>query len=90
MSKPKTYQPTPEQLARWKRIEELEPTASAGILSEEEQRKNVKELLEPNYLQNKLLEVRAHKDKLLKKLVSAEEYEQILVEEIQKKNSITF
>jgi hypothetical protein len=42
MSKLKTYQPTPEQLARWKRIEELEPTASAGILSEEEQRKNVK------------------------------------------------
>ncbi len=26
MSKPKAYQPTPEQLARWKRIEELEPT----------------------------------------------------------------
>ncbi len=86
MSIPKTYQPTPEQLARWKRIEELEPTASAGILSEEEQRKNVKELLDPNYLQNRLEEVRAHKDKLLKKLASAEEYEQMLVEEIQRKN----
>ena len=86
MSKQKIYQPTPEQLATWKRIEELEPTASAGILSEENQRKNVKELLDPNYLQNRLLEVRAYKDKLLKKLASAEEYEQILVEEIQKKN----
>jgi hypothetical protein len=86
MSKPKTYQPTPEQIVRWKRIEELEPTASAGILSEEEQRRNVKELLEPNYLENRLLEVRAYKEKLLKKLASAEEYEQILVEEIQKKN----
>jgi hypothetical protein len=43
-------------------------------------------LLDPNYLQNRLEEVRAHKDKLLKKLASAEEYEQILVEEIQQKN----
>ena len=86
MSKPKTYQPTSEQLATWKRIEELDSTASAGILSEEEQRKNVKELLDPNYLQNRLLEVGAYKEKLLKQLASAEEYEQILVEEIQKKN----
>ncbi len=51
---------------------------------------NVKELLDPNYLQNRLLEVRDRKEKLLKKLASAEEYEQILVEEIHKTNSLTF
>jgi hypothetical protein len=55
MSEPKTYQPTPEQIARWKEIEELEPTASAGILSEEQQIKNAKELLDPNYFQNTTL-----------------------------------
>ena len=86
MSKPKTYQPTPEQIAKWKRLEELESTASAGILSEQEQRKNVKELLDPDYLQNRLLEVRVYKENLLRKLASAQEYEQILVEEIQQKN----
>ena len=80
MSKPKVHQPTPEQLARWKRIEDLEPTASAGIFSEEEQIKNVKEFLATDYVQSQLEKVRAHKEKLFKKLASAEEYEQILLE----------
>jgi hypothetical protein len=83
MSKPK-YQPTPEQLARWKRIEDLEPTAIAGIFSEKEQIEKVKEFLATDYVQNQLEKVRAHKEHLKKKLASAEEYEQILLEEIQR------
>lgn len=81
----KSYQPTPEQIARWKGIEELDSTAFAGILSEEQQMKNVKELLDPNYFEKRLEEVRAYKEKLLKKLASAEEYEQVLIEAIERK-----
>ncbi len=84
MSKPKTYQPTSEQIKKWEQIDELEPSASAGILSEEEQIKNVQELLDPNYLQNQLDELRGYKQKLLKKLTWVEEREQLLVEEIQR------
>lgn len=85
MSEPKTYQPTPEQIAKRKRIEELDSTAFAGILTEEQQMKNVKELLDPNYFEKRLDEVRAYKEKLLKKLASAEEYEQVLIEAIERK-----
>lgn len=85
MSNQEKYQPTPEQIARWKEIQELDSTAFAGILSEEQQMKNVKELLDPNYFQKRLEEVRAHKEKLLKKLASAEEYEQVLIEAIERK-----
>ncbi len=85
MSEQKTYQPTPEQIAKWKRIEELEPTASAGILSEEQQIKNAKELLDPNYFEKTLEQLRTHKEKLLKKLASAEQYEQVLIKAIERK-----
>lgn len=47
--------------------------------------KNVKELLDPNYFHYRLEEVRTHKKKLLKKLASAEEYEQVLIEAIERK-----
>ncbi len=85
MSEPKKYQPTPEQIARWKEIEELDSTAFAGILTEEQQMKNVKELLDPNYFQKRLEEVRTYKQKLLKKVASAEEYEEILIEAIERR-----
>ena len=83
----KTYQPTPEQLARWKEIDELESGAIAGLLPpEEEQARIVKEFLETDYVEDQLEKVRAHKEKLLKKLKSAEEYEQLLLEEKQKRS----
>jgi len=82
-----TYQPTPEQLARWKEIDELESGAIAGILPpEEEQARIVKEFLSTDYIADQLEKVRLHKEKLQKKLKSAEEYEQLLIEE-QKKRS---
>ena len=84
MSKIKTYQPTLEQLEKWKEVDELEPSASAGILSQEEQNKNVQELLDPNYLQNQLDELHDYKQKLLKKLSWVEQREQLLIEEIQR------
>ncbi|MGF1674216.1 MAG: hypothetical protein HC836_21970 [Richelia sp. RM2_1_2] len=85
MSQSSSYQPTPEQLARWKRMDELEPTATVGFLSIEQQDKNVKEFLETDYIQNQLEQTRAYKAKLLKKLASAEEYEQFLLKENQKR-----
>lgn len=81
----KNYQPTPEQLARWKEIDELESGAIAGLLPpEEEQARLVKEFLHTDFVANQLEKVRAHKAKLLKKLKSAQEYEQLLLEEQQK------
>lgn len=83
----KTYQPTPEQLTRWKEIDELESGAIAGLLPpEEEQARIVKEFLETDYVDSQLEKVRAHKEKLLKKLKSAEEYEELLLEEKQKRS----
>lgn len=84
MSETQKYQPTPEQIAKWKRIQELDSTAFAGILSEDQQRKNAKELLDPNYFYYRLEEVRAYKEKLLKKVASAEQYEQILIQAIER------
>lgn len=85
MSETQKYQPTPEQIAKWKRIEELDSTAFAGILTEEQQMKNVKELVDPDFFQKRLEEVRAYKQKLLKKVASAEEYEEVLIEAIERK-----
>jgi hypothetical protein len=82
----KTYQPTPEQLARWREIDELESGAIAGRLPpEEEQTRIFKEFLETDYVTDQLEKVRAHKEKLLKKLKSAEEYEQLLLEKIEER-----
>jgi hypothetical protein len=85
MSETQKYQPTPEQIAKWKRLQELDSTAFAGILIEEQQWKNVKELLEPNFFQKRLEEVRAYKEKLLEKVASAEEYEEILIEAMERR-----
>jgi hypothetical protein len=87
MSESKKYQPTPEQIAKWKRIEELEPTAFAGRFSEEEHREKVKEFLARDYVQDQLEKVRAHKEKLLKQLAWDEDYEQELLEELRRRNS---
>ncbi|BAY87705.1 hypothetical protein NIES267_72290 (plasmid) [Calothrix parasitica NIES-267] len=86
MSQSSSYQPTPEQVARWKRMDELESGAMVGRLpSQEQQDKNVKQFLETDYIQNQLEQTRAYKEKLLKKLKSAEEYEQFLLKEQQKR-----
>ncbi|MEL6165795.1 MAG: hypothetical protein AAFR37_19270, partial [Cyanobacteria bacterium J06628_3] len=64
----KAYQPTPEQIGRWKRMDELEPGAMVGRLpSQEQEDKNVKQFLETDYVQNQLEQTRAYKEKLLKK-----------------------
>ena len=84
MSQSSSYQPTPEQLARWKRMDELESSAMVGRLpSQEQQDQNVKEFLETDYIQNQLEQTRAYKEKLLKKLKSASEYEQFILEKQQ-------
>ncbi|BDA66343.1 hypothetical protein CAL7716_005090 [Calothrix sp. PCC 7716] len=85
MSESKKYQPTPEQIAKWREIQELDSTAFAGILTEEQQWKNVKELLDPNFFQKRLEEMRAYKEKLLEKVASVEEYEEILIEAMERR-----
>jgi hypothetical protein len=83
--KSKTYQPTPEQLQRWREIDELESGAIAGLLPpEEEQARLVKEFLQTDFVADQLEKVRAHKEKLEKKLQSAQEYEQLLLEKQQR------
>ena len=84
MSQFSSYQPTPEQLAKWRRMDELEPGAMVGRLpSQEQQDKNVEEFLKTDYIQKQLEQTRAYKEKLLKKLKSASEYEQFLLNKQQ-------
>lgn len=67
-------------------MDELEPGAMVGRLpSRQQQDKNVKQFLETDYIQNQLEQTRTYKEKLLKKLKSAEEYEQFLLKEQQKR-----
>lgn len=83
----KAYQPTPEQLARWKRLDENDGAIAGRLPPEEEQVRIFKEFLETDYLTDQLEKVRAHKEKLLKKLKSAEEYEQLLLEKIEEREA---
>ena len=88
-SQSKTYKPTLEQLARWKRLDENDG-AIAGRLpseSEEEQARMAKEFLDTDFLiADQLEKVRIHKEKLLEKLKWAEEYEQQLIEKQQERS----
>ena len=83
----KAYQPTPEQLERWKRLDEHDGAIAGRMPPEEEQARIFKEFLETDYLTDQLEKVRIHKEKLLKKLKSAEEYEQLLLEKIEERES---
>ena len=80
----KTYQPTPEQIERWKRIDELERGATVGFSTPEQDDKNVKEFLENDYIETQLERLRAHRKKLIKKLKWTEEYEEFLLREKNK------
>ena len=80
----KTYQPTPEQLERWKQIDELEHGVTAGFSTPEEDDKRVKRLLESDYIETQLERLRAHRKKLIKKLKWTEEYEEFLLREKNK------
>ncbi|BAZ15032.1 hypothetical protein NIES4071_69020 [Calothrix sp. NIES-4071] len=82
----KTYKPTPEQLARWKRLDENDGAIAGRLPPEEQQARIVKEFLNTDFVADQLEKVRIHKEKLLKKLKSAEEYEQLLVEKQQKQS----
>ncbi len=83
----KAYQPTPEQLARWKRLDENDGAIAGRMPPEEEQVRIFKEFLETDYVTDQLERVRAHKEKLLKKLKSAEEYEEFLLEKIEEREA---
>ncbi|MGB6301970.1 MAG: hypothetical protein WBF90_38170 [Rivularia sp. (in: cyanobacteria)] len=83
----KAYQPTPEQLERWKRLDENDGAIAGRLPPEEEQTRIFKEFLETDFVVDQLEKVRAHKEKLLKKLKSAEEYEQLLLEKIEERES---
>ncbi|MEO0933511.1 MAG: hypothetical protein AAFY21_07040 [Cyanobacteria bacterium J06641_2] len=81
----KAYQPTPEQLERWKRLDEHDGAIAGRMPPEEEQARIFKEFLETDLVTDQLDKVRIHKEKLLKKLKSAEEYEQLLLEKIEER-----
>ncbi|MGB6296571.1 MAG: hypothetical protein WBF90_10335 [Rivularia sp. (in: cyanobacteria)] len=66
-------------------MDELEPSATVGILSQEQQDKNVKEFLETDYIKNQLEQTRAYITKLSKKLKSAQEYEHFLLQKQQER-----
>ncbi len=78
------YQPTPEQLERWAKRDELDKYAFAGIMSESEQELHVKKFLDKNYYHHHLAQVRANKQKLLKDLEYLEQREQLLLDQINK------
>lgn len=84
----KAYQPTPEQLARWKRLDENDGAIAGRLPPEEEQVRIFKEFLNTDFVTDQLEKVRAYKEKLLKKLKSAEEYEQLLLEKQQERGKI--
>ncbi|MCJ8282988.1 MAG: hypothetical protein MJK14_25095 [Rivularia sp. ALOHA_DT_140] len=86
MSQSKSYQPTPEQIERWKRIDELEHGATAGFSTPEQDDKNVKEFLENDYIETQLKRLRAHRKKLIEKLKWTEDYEDLLLKEKEKRN----
>lgn len=52
---------------------------------EEEQVRICKEFLETDFVVEQLEKVRTHKEKLLNKLKSAEEYEKLLVEKLEER-----
>ena len=83
----KTYQPTPEQLERWKRIDELESSCATGFISSEEQDKNVEKFFATDYIDLQLERLRAHRKKLIEKLKWTEDYEELLLSEKQKQNA---
>ena len=83
----KAYQPTPEQIERWKRLDEHDGAIAGRMPPEEEQARIFKEFLETDLVTDQLEKVRAHKEKLLKKLKSAEEYEQLLLEKIEEREA---
>ncbi|MEL6164655.1 MAG: hypothetical protein AAFR37_13140 [Cyanobacteria bacterium J06628_3] len=56
--------------------------------SEEEQARIFKEFLEADFVVDQLEKVRAHKEKLLKKLKSAEEYEKFLLEKLEERKEV--
>lgn len=86
--KSKTYQPTPDKIARWKRMDELESNAFAGRLpSAEKQRLAVKDFLETDYIDSQLIKLRAHRKKLIEQLTKTEEYEEMLLAEKLKRNN---
>lgn len=86
MSQSKTYQPTPEQLARWRRLDENDGAIAGRMPPEEQQAQIVKEFLHTDFVADQLEKVRMHKEKLLQKLKSAEEYEQLLLEKQQEQS----
>jgi len=76
------YQPTPEQLERWAKRDELDQYAFAGIMSESEQGLHVERFLDQNYYHRHLELVRQRKQKLLKDLAYLEQREQLLLAQI--------
>ena len=79
------YQPTPEQLQHWEKLDELEKYAFAGVMSESEQERRVNNLLDKNYFHRRLGELHTYKKKLLEDLVWVEQREQLLLAEIDRR-----
>jgi hypothetical protein len=83
---PKTYTPTPEQLERWKRLDEDDGAIAGRMPPEEQQAQMVKEFLDIDFtVADQLEKARIYKEKLLQKVKSIEEYEQFLLKKQQER-----
>lgn len=71
--------PTPEQLQRWAKLDELESTAFAGKeISRQEFNSLVQNMLDGSNLVKHLAEIKERRQKLIKEVTELEKYEKWL------------
>ncbi|KAF3888213.1 MULTISPECIES: hypothetical protein [Nostocales] len=79
-----THSPTPEQLQRWAKLDELEATAFAGReISQQEFSLLVQSVLDGSNLLKHLAEIKERRQQLMKEVAELEEYERWLENHIQ-------
>ncbi len=79
-----TNQPTPEQLARWARIDKLDSSAFAGReLSQEEFTVKVESMMNGDALIQHLANIRKKRHQLIAEVASLEKYEEWLENHIR-------
>ncbi|GAB1537636.1 hypothetical protein NUACC21_02850 [Scytonema sp. NUACC21] len=78
------HSPTPEQLQRWAKLDELEATAFAGReISQQEFSSLVRSVLDGSNLLKHLVEIKERRQQLMKEVAELEEYEKWLESYIQ-------
>lgn len=79
-----THYPTPEQLQRWAKLDELEATAFAGReISQQEFISLVQSVLDGSNLLKHLAEIKERRQQLMREVSELEEYEKWLENHIQ-------